>query len=743
MEYVHYFLTGGIAMKMCGRKIPKIRRIPKISWRTVCAAAVTICGSFLLLAEGQRPFAPSVAAAALCAGINPWGVLCGSAAGALLSGQYHLLLGAASCCIICKLLKRGNSEMRAALAAMAGTLTNSLCAGGNWLTIAASACLACALSPALVCGFQIRLERAILMPEEKLSFGLIWLLFLAGLACVHPWGAVVAGGAASLAAIAAARKGAAFGALAGLLSGAACLSGPEFPVILGAGAAAAGALRGMNRWPSAAGFLAASALTAFCLGETSPVMLAAIPAGLLAFCLLGEKRIPIVALLSAPEDSGDRRKLLEARRSVEGMRQALSEYARTCAAGSLPDNGISVVPLMRERLCSGCTDYARCWNGKSPEAGRLFSQLAARLDTGENPEELPPDQVRFCRRAPQIGRRLTGVYAAAEQKRCARRERSLAAQMSAAPLQKAVDLLQELENGLCRAAEEDVYGAQSAAGWLDRHGETACGLSVSAGPQMAVEFCQAVPGWDTDHLKRVAGLLSHALGGNYSAQSRERFVRVPAIRVSAGVCSREASSGSPCGDRALCAPLGDGRTALILSDGMGRGADAADESRCVVTLLHRLLLAGAQPRPAIDAVNSMMRLRSGEKFATLDLCIIDPYKGEASFYKLGACLSVLLRKKVCLRVEGGRLPPGVVEPAEPSVSTLRLRHGDTIVMVTDGVADFAREGQEDWLTTTISTLNVRSADELAHGLVRAALKREKGRPGDDMTALCARIIAEK
>ena len=64
-------------------------------------------------------------------------------------------------------------------------------------------------------------------------------------------------------------------------------------------------------------------------------------------------------------------------------------------------------------------------------------------------------------------------------------------------------------------------------------------------------------------------------------------------------------------------------------------------------------------------------------------------------------------------------------------------------MVTDGVADFAREGQEDWLTTTISTLTVRSADELAHGLVRAALKREKGRPGDDMTALCARIIAEK
>ena len=333
-------------------------------------------------------------------------------------------------------------------------------------------------------------------------------------------------------------------------------------------------------------------------------------------------------------------------------------------------------------------------------------------------------------------RRLSGIFAAAEQRRSAERERILAARMSAAPLEKAAGLLRALDRQLGRG-REDEYAAETAQGTLDRWGVG--GLwSVTAAPEMAAELC-AGPEISGDRVRQVAGLFSQALGGRYVPLSVDRYVREPSIQVAAGMCSREASPGSPCGDRALCEALGDGRTALILSDGMGRGADAAGESRCVATLLHRLLLAGAEARSAIDAVNSMMRLRGGDSFATLDLCLIDAYRSEASFYKLGASLSVLVRRGVCLRVEGGRLPPGVVEPAEPSVTALRLRPGDAVVMVTDGVADFAREGQEDWLTRTLTGLRGTAARAMAERLVDAAARREGGKPRDDMTAVCALI----
>ena len=61
------------------------------------------------------------------------------------------------------------------------------------------------------------------------------------------------------------------------------------------------------------------------------------------------------------------------------------------------------------------------------------------------------------------------------------------------------------------------------------------------------------------------------------------------------------------------------------------------------------------------------------------------------------------------------------------------------VMVTDGVADFARDGQEDWLTRTLPTLPAAAPASLARRVVEASVLRDGGRPSDDMTAVCALI----
>ena len=64
-------------------------------------------------------------------------------------------------------------------------------------------------------------------------------------------------------------------------------------------------------------------------------------------------------------------------------------------------------------------------------------------------------------------------------------------------------------------------------------------------------------------------------------------------------------------------------------------------------------------------------------------------------------------------------------------------------MVSDGVADFTREGQEDWLTTVLSALPAASARRTAKSVLDAALHREDPASGDDMTVLCARAEAWK
>lgn len=111
------------------------------------------------------------------------------------------------------------------------------------------------------------------------------------------------------------------------------------------------------------------------------------------------------------------------------------------------------------------------------------------------------------------------------------------------------------------------------------------------------------------------------------------------------------------GDTAVSCRLPDGSVALILSDGMGKGKEAAAESSLVVGMLRRRLKQGTSVNSAIREVNRYL-LEKGEKkdgknseiagvtkesFATVDLAIIDRSTGCARFYKMGAAPSYVVR----------------------------------------------------------------------------------------------------
>ena len=693
------------------------RKIPKLSSSSLCASLLLLLSSFLTLTGGLRPFFPAVACAALAAGLNPMYL----AIAALFTLRPALWAAFLVGVGLNRALQKLEREPRAALCALASGAAGAYLTGADWTAAAASGLLALALAPALVAGLRLTARRRVLSPDEKISLAAACAMALSGLSASHPACALLSQALAAFLTAVSAREGAASGALTGLISGASTLSGSGFALWLGLSGAAAGGLRALPRWAASLGLLAALAL-----GNVGLAPLLAAAMGLTLHCAVPHARPRLLhAFARARPDTTALRRLRAACKSVRGMRLALDECARACRQVPEPEASDSLAAVMRERLCDGCPDRAKCWSGASPQPGRLFARLTAQPDSAET----TPDQVRFCRRAASIPRRLSGAVAAARQKQSAQRERLQAAQLSAGPLEQAARMLEELEARLARSEPEDDRAAQLAEAAVDRLGGAA--LVSATASSLEVDW--------SAHVKSAARAFSQALGGAYVQQSPDRFVPAPALQITSALCSRGAAPGSPCGDRALRTDLGDGRVALILSDGMGRGQRAAEESRSVVTLLNRLLLAGAQPLSAIQAVNSVMRLRGGDRFATLDLCLLDARRGEAAFYKLGACLSVLVRRGVCLRVEGGQLPPGVVEPAQPHCVRMRLRAGDTVVMVSDGIADFAREGQEDWLTTQLASLSGLSARALAHALVSAAARRDQNNPRDDMTALCAHV----
>ncbi len=162
-----------------------------------------------------------------------------------------------------------------------------------------------------------------------------------------------------------------------------------------------------------------------------------------------------------------------------------------------------------------------------------------------------------------------------------------------------------------------------------------------------------------------------------------------------------------CGDTAVSCWLPGGSRAVILSDGMGHGSVAAAESRAAAGLLRRLLKKGVPAARAIKEVNRMLLERSkkegqrnGQKeiFATVDLTLIDPIKGKAQFYKLGASPTYIIRSSKIRKIQQQALPVGILPGIRLKRATAKIAAGDVIIMTSDGIADSGwQRGDGDWI----------------------------------------------
>ncbi|MBT9176876.1 MAG: Stage II sporulation protein E [Firmicutes bacterium] len=84
-----------------------------------------------------------------------------------------------------------------------------------------------------------------------------------------------------------------------------------------------------------------------------------------------------------------------------------------------------------------------------------------------------------------------------------------------------------------------------------------------------------------------------------------------------------AASPGVSGDSYRVTELVGGKLALMVSDGMGNGPVAHQESRTVVNLLEQMLRAGFDKEVTVQTINSVLALRShAETFATLDMALM-------------------------------------------------------------------------------------------------------------------------
>lgn len=198
-----------------------------------------------------------------------------------------------------------------------------------------------------------------------------------------------------------------------------------------------------------------------------------------------------------------------------------------------------------------------------------------------------------------------------------------------------------------------------------------------------------------------------------------------------------------CGDNYTHMDINDSKYMMAISDGMGKGKKAYEESSITIDILEKMMDAKIDDEIIINSINNMLLLKSSdEMFSTLDLGIIDLKKGVLETIKMGACSTYIKRDNNDIDlVSSASLPVGILSEVKLDRKTIKLKDGDYIIMVSDGILDAGKNKNmgENWLIYFLKEINTTNPKEIANLILDKAFDMQGEKIDDDMTVLVTKM----
>ena len=196
------------------------------------------------------------------------------------------------------------------------------------------------------------------------------------------------------------------------------------------------------------------------------------------------------------------------------------------------------------------------------------------------------------------------------------------------------------------------------------------------------------------------------------------------------------------GDSILNIRLKDGNYLIAISDGMGSGSKAMQSSRQALKMLENLLLSGFDKNTSIELIKSALISQNEELFATLDIAIVDLYKGKVEFMKSGACPTYLKLNKKVKVVKANSLPTGIIDESKLDIFDVDIQENEIMLMCTDGILDSNVEykNKELWIKYLLEDIETNNTKKISDLMLNEAIDNNYGIPKDDMTIVTCKFM---
>ncbi len=410
----------------------------------------------------------------------------------------------------------------------------------------------------------------------------------------------------------------------------------------------------------------------------------------------------------------------------------------------------SVISLVEQDACSGCKLRLHCWENKSAATLDAVMQMIACIKGGDNSPDLPVlDEFKGrCIRINKMQDAVNYRYSQYAALISAEDRIDEVRQVVSEQFEGVSDMLNELSINLTGDEHFNTHAASSAASALKNIGihTEECAAKTDKFGRMSLEMKIKCDNTIVFNRLQIMKILSLACERDFGVPNITKTGNSAVLtvneranyRIDIGVEQHCATAGSICGDAYKYFNDGKGHFIMILSDGMGTGGRAAVDSAMASGLMARLLKAGFGYDCSLKILNSSMLFKSSdESLATMDIASIDLFTGNTELYKAGAAPTLVRRNGHSGRAESHSLPVGILKEVSFDRAGIRLRHGDILLLVSDGVTF---DGNE-WIRRELEAWENGNAQELAEHICDCARRRYTTTRPDDITVIAA--IVEK
>ncbi|MBD2872654.1 stage II sporulation protein E [Paenibacillus sp. IB182493] len=410
-----------------------------------------------------------------------------------------------------------------------------------------------------------------------------------------------------------------------------------------------------------------------------------------------------------------------------------------------------------ERSCASCHRQHACWEDKFFHTYNMMTEMMTAVEEDRVPvgKDVPRAWTAHCVKSSQVLLDMRQQYELYKNNMHWKKQIYDSRQLVADQLQGVSQVMEDLAKEIKREGQTLHLQEEQIREAVEGLGLSIQGIDIVSLEEGNVDievYHSFGKGYD-ECRKIIAPLLSDILGEHIAVKSEippakngdptlVAFGSAKQFEVETGIAGAAKGGDLLSGDSFSMVELGNGKFAVAISDGMGNGERARQESSAALSILQQLLQSGMDEKLAVKSVNSVLLLRSSDEiFATVDLAIVDLYTAQTTFMKIGSTPSFIKRGSEVIPVTANNLPIGILQDIDVDFVSMQMQSGDTLVMMSDGIYDAPGHAvnKELWMKRIIGELSTEDPQEMADALLEKVVRHHNGEIVDDMTVLVARI----